>query len=84
MAGQGLHKELTESEKRAYIDGYLSYYQTKYLDKKTVDFPAFLEQTEEQLTYEQIDEMRSKALQKLSFVNLIKDLTKRIEREEGR
>ena len=78
------NKELTESEKRSYCDGYMIYFQKKYILKEKVEFPISLEQMEDRLSYDKISEMRSKALQKLDFINKIDDLTKKIEREERR
>ena len=78
------NRELTENEKRSYIDGYLSYFQTKYRKGGNIEYPTVLEQMEDHLTYDQISQMRSKALQKLDFINKIDDLTKKIQREERR
>jgi len=78
------NKELTQSEKRSYIDGYLEYFRKKYIEKEKIDFPLSLEQLEEHLNYEQISQMRKTALEKLDFLNRINDLTKRIQREENR
>ena len=78
------NKELTVNEKRTYIEGYLSYFQKKYINKEEIEYPMALEQIEDHLNYEQISEMRNKALQKLDFLNKINELTKKIEREERR
>ena len=77
-------KELTQNEKRAYIDGYLTYFKNKYIDKKNSEFPLSLEQIEEHLNYEQISEMRDKALQKLNFLIRINKVQQKIDKEEGR
>ena len=77
-------KELTQNEKRAYVDGYIIYFQKKYIDNQTVEFPTALEQLEDHLSYDQISEMRTKALQKLDFILKIDDLTKKINKEENR
>ena len=66
------------------MDGYLSYFKNKYIDKQTVEFPTALEQLEDHLSYDQISEMRTKALHKLDFILKIDDLTKKINREENR
>ena len=76
------NKELTENEKRSYIDGYLSYFQKRYIEKVKIEYPTVLEQMEDHLKYDQISKMRSKALQKLEFINRINDLTRKIQREE--
>ena len=78
------NKELTESEKRSYCDGYMVYFQKKYILKEKVEFPNSLELMEEHLDSDKISQMRSKALQKLDFVNKIDELTKKIEKEERR
>ena len=78
------NKELTKNEQRAYIEGYLTYFQKKYINKEKIEFPTSLEQMEDHLNSETISEMRTKALHKLDFVNKINDLTKKIEKEEGR
>ena len=77
-------KELTLNEKRAYIDGYLSYFKNKYIDKKTTEFPLSLEQLEDHLSYDQISEMRDKALQKLNYLTRINQIQQKINKEERR
>ena len=77
-------KELTQNEKRAYIDGYLTYFKNKYIDKKNSEFPLSLEQLEDHLSYDQISEMRDKALQKLNFLIRINKIQQKIDKEEGR
>ena len=78
------NKKLSKSEKRSYIDGYLNYFQKKYIDKEVIEFPASLEAMEDHLDSEEISKMRNKAMQKLEFINKINELTKKIKREEGR
>ena len=77
-------KELNQNEKRSYEDGYLEYFKKKYIDKEKVEFPTALEQIEDHLSYDQISEMRSKALHKLEFILRINDLTRKIQKEEGK
>ena len=77
-------KELSQNEKRAYIDGYLSYFKNKYIDKKNMEYPISLEQMEDHLNYDQISEMRNKALQKLQFITKIDQIQQKINKEEGR
>ena len=76
------NKELTQNEKSEYIDNYLGYFQKKYIDKKNVEFPTSLVNMEEHLNYDQISEMRNVALQKLSFVLKINEITRKIQKEE--
>ena len=78
------NKELTQSEKRSYIEGYSNYFQKKYIEKEKIEYPTSLETIEDHVNYKQISEMRNKALQKLEFINKINDLTKKIKREEGK
>ena len=84
IAKEYYKKELTQNEQRAYIDGYLSYFQGKYINKETIEFPAALEQYEDHLEYSKIAEMRSKALEKLEFVKKINELSDKIRKEENR
>ena len=37
------NKELSQNEKRAYIDGYVSYFQSKYLNNENIELPTALE-----------------------------------------
>ena len=78
------NKELTQNEKRSYIEGYLSYYQKKYINKEKIDFPIALEQLEDHLDYNKISELRSKALEKLDFINKINEISNKIQKEENR
>ena len=78
------NKELTHNEKRAYVDGYLAYFQQKYIEKKNVEFPIGLEQMEDHLDYDTISKMRKEALNKLEFIKKIDSLTRKIQKEEGK
>jgi len=77
-------KELTQNEKSQYIDGYLDYFHKKHIEKQTVEFPASLKNLEEHLNYDSIAELRSTALQKLTYTTKINELTKKIQKEQGR
>ena len=76
-------KELTQNEKSQYIDGYLGYFQKKYIEKQNVEYPTSLKNTEEHLNYDTISQMRSTALQKLTYTSKINELTKKIQKEQG-
>ena len=84
IAREYYNKELSQNEKRAYIDGYVSYFQSKYLNNENLELPTALEQMEDHLDYSKISEMRSKALDKLEFINKINELTEKIRKEENR
>ena len=77
-------KELTQNEKSQYIDGYLGYFHKKHIEKQTVEFPASLKNLEEHLNYDSIAQLRSTALQKLTYTTKINELTKKIQKEQGR
>ena len=77
------NKELTQNEKSQYIDGYLSYFHKKYIEKQNVEYPTSLQTTEEHLNYSAIAELRSSALQKLTYTTKINELTKKIQRQQS-
>ena len=77
-------KELTQNEKSQYIDAYLGYFQKKYIDKESVEFPTSLTNMQEHLNYNTISEMRKMSLQKLSYTKKINEITKKINSEEGK
>ena len=62
IAKEFYNKELTQNEKNQYIDHYLGYFQKKYIEKQSVEYPTSLTNMEERLNYNTISEMRSKAL----------------------
>ena len=82
IAKEFYDKELTQNEKNQYIDGYLNYFQKKYIEKQSVEFPTSLANMEEHLSYDSIAEMRNTSLQKLTYSNKIDEITKKIESEE--
>jgi hypothetical protein len=83
IAKEYYNKELTPSEEKSYIEGYMNYFQKKYIKKEKIEFPSSLENTEDHLLYHKISEMRTKALDRLDFITKINDLTDRIKREEN-
>ena len=84
IAKEFYNKELTQNEKNSYIDAYLGYFQKKYIEKQSVEFPTSLTNMEERLDYKSISEMRTTTLKKLSYTTKINEITKKIESEEGK
>ena len=82
IAKEFYNKELTQNEKNSYIDAYLGYFQKKYIEKQSVEFPTSLTNMEERLDYKSISEMRTTALKKLSYTTKINEITKKIENED--
>ena len=84
LAKEYYDRELTDNEKNQYIEAYIGYFSKKYIEKQNIDFPPSLKDIEERLNYTTISGMREQALQRLKYISKINELTKKIQKEEGR
>ena len=82
LAKEYYDRELTKNEKNQYIESYYDYFQKKYIEKQNIEYPQSLTETEERLNYETISEMRKLSLQRLTYSNKIREINKKIRREE--
>ena len=91
----GLSKEyytkvLTEKEKMEYIDNYISYHKFMYgkkpNEKKGKSIKAILSKVEEKLKYEEIQIMRNAAESKMTHMNELEEIEKKLKelKSEGK
>ena len=91
----GLSKEyytkvLTEKEKMEYIDNYISYHKFMYgkkpNEKKGKSIKAILSKVEEKLKYEEIQIMRNAAESKMTHINELEEIEKKLKelKSEGK
>ena len=82
IAKEYFNRELKISEKKDYVDGYQIYFRNKYIKKQNINFPSSLKYIEEHIDYDEINQMRAYALDKIEFVNKLEDIENKIQKEK--
>ena len=78
-------KKLSEKDINLYIERYISYYQEKFYEKnEKLEFPLYLTNIENGLSFEDIQDMRRIAYKKLDYINEYIKLKKELDIEEDK
>ena len=78
-------KELSESDKKAYIKYYMEYYKNKYIKKKeNIKYPEIINEIDRVTSYENIYILRLISQKQVYIENNIEEIELKIKKEEGR
>mgnify|MGYP002624449349 CR=1 FL=1 len=78
-------KELSDSDKKAYIKYYMEYYMKKYIKKEgNIKCPEIINEFDKVTSYENISILRLISQKQIYIQNNIEEIEQKIKKEEGR
>ena len=84
LAKEFYKKELSEEDKKLYIQQYVVYFHKKYEEQINIEFPEKLKKIEEGISLYQIQLMRAASLKKSTFFKDKMELEKKLKEQEGK